>query len=243
MNEAAKMSLHEGLQAASVAARTGRYEEALTYHIWFHKHALEVDPAFHGVRLSFALSAWFELGMNYPKAIEELRAIRNNSNQLLFDGLEDIDLFQAIVALNHKFGLSTETYILFKHISIVSPEFASRCARLAIPALMEARDFHLARRYIIDPDVMISKLASSFNDDIEYANKIVSAKAKVAMFDAHVHNYCETVSQILATLSETGEQDTAEILRRKAVQLVRNPEAAEAVDAQTMILPVCKGTS
>lgn len=34
--------------------------------VWFHEHALEVDRAYRGVRLSFALAFWLELAEQYP---------------------------------------------------------------------------------------------------------------------------------------------------------------------------------
>jgi len=39
-------------------AHQGKNEEALERFLWFHDHALEHDPAMHGVRLPYALSSW-----------------------------------------------------------------------------------------------------------------------------------------------------------------------------------------
>ena len=46
--------------------RQQRYAEALERFLWFHDHALEHNPGMAGVRLSFALSYWKNLGDVYP---------------------------------------------------------------------------------------------------------------------------------------------------------------------------------
>jgi hypothetical protein len=46
----------------------GKFKEALERHIWFHNQALEKEPTYYGVRLSFALSDWVALGRKHPEA-------------------------------------------------------------------------------------------------------------------------------------------------------------------------------
>jgi len=41
---------------------SGQFEKALQDHIWFHENALKHKPALYGVRLSFALQEWVNLG-------------------------------------------------------------------------------------------------------------------------------------------------------------------------------------
>ncbi|MDX1982468.1 MAG: hypothetical protein SFV51_19490, partial [Bryobacteraceae bacterium] len=56
------------LAGARLDARQGDYAEALQKYLWFHHHALEHDMALSGVRLSYALNEWWELGKAYPPA-------------------------------------------------------------------------------------------------------------------------------------------------------------------------------
>ena len=56
------------LREAQDDARAGRYPDALAKHVWFHENALTYAPAMYGVRLSFALSYWVNLGNLYPPA-------------------------------------------------------------------------------------------------------------------------------------------------------------------------------
>jgi hypothetical protein len=68
---------------AKTLAGQALYEEALQRQIWYFNHALEYEPAQVGVRLSFALSDWVELGRTYPKARQVLVQIRDHDMQLL----------------------------------------------------------------------------------------------------------------------------------------------------------------
>ncbi len=56
-------------QEASDMTRSNRYEESLERHVWYHNRFTANRPVCSlGVRNSFALSDWIELGRRYPKA-------------------------------------------------------------------------------------------------------------------------------------------------------------------------------
>lgn len=57
----------------------GDFAGALAKHVWFHEHALDVDPACSGVRLSFALGSWLQLGRKYPLALETLNLVQSSA--------------------------------------------------------------------------------------------------------------------------------------------------------------------
>src|SRR5262245_11064399 len=67
------------LQEAASDTRNGNYKTALEKHVWYHENALKHDPAQYGVRLSFALMYWGELGQKYPPALERLRKFRDEA--------------------------------------------------------------------------------------------------------------------------------------------------------------------
>ena len=61
------------LQEIREDVKNRRYEVALSKTLWFHENALALRPSLSGVRLSFALSYWLELGEVYPPALEEMK--------------------------------------------------------------------------------------------------------------------------------------------------------------------------
>jgi hypothetical protein len=56
------------LREAGDLVRRGAHAEALKKYRWFHENALAHDPDMRGVRRSFALRYWAQLGDIYPPA-------------------------------------------------------------------------------------------------------------------------------------------------------------------------------
>ena len=77
--------------------------------VWFHEHALEVDRAYRGVRLSFALAFWLELAEQYPPALTEFQRKLNEKTTRLSGGELSRDLFNDIEAMNECIGKDVES--------------------------------------------------------------------------------------------------------------------------------------
>src|SRR5947207_1761673 len=71
--------VQRALDDAERFTRDGKYEQALERQLWYHRNALQYAPAQYGVRLSFALSGWVQLGKVYPKALAALRSTRDEA--------------------------------------------------------------------------------------------------------------------------------------------------------------------
>ena len=127
------------LQRGLESAAAGRYGEALRDYIWFHEHALEHEPSLYGVRLSFALWYWIELGHVYPEARSALKRIRDEKTARLLNGDADRDLFQDVESINERLENDEATYELFAALERANPDFAGACADLAMPAIVEGR--------------------------------------------------------------------------------------------------------
>ena len=110
------LDLQKMLEEANAFMSKGSFEEALRRHIWYDNHALEIDPAQTGVRLSFALSDWMELGRRYPKAKQALIDIRDNKTRELREGRGYSDMFQEVANINRELQDDEATYALFKTI-------------------------------------------------------------------------------------------------------------------------------
>lgn len=74
-----RADVSKALTDAQKFAKEGQYEKALERHVWYHENALKYDQAQYGVRLSFALAYWAELGKKYPKALDVLRKTRDKA--------------------------------------------------------------------------------------------------------------------------------------------------------------------
>ena len=106
----------------------GRYEEALQRHLWLHHHALETDPGYSAVRLSFWLADWAELARRYPNAKQALMEIRDLDTQELSADRGHLDLFMDVDRINAYFQDEAATLALFKQIEQSDPQLAKQCA-------------------------------------------------------------------------------------------------------------------
>jgi hypothetical protein len=225
------MNAHERLNAAKISARKGQFEEALNEYIWFHKYALEEEPALRGVRLSFALGYWMELAGQYPPARMALQSIRDEKTRLLKDGAEDWDLFNDVSAINETLSNDEATYDLFCLINRRNTVFATQCARCATPALVKAYDFNLARSFISDPEKAIEELASRFNNDIEQIDRSSTPERVANITNAEVRIYAEDVEMLIRIIGGAGEWERADALAEHAITLVGSSDMQDAVRA------------
>jgi hypothetical protein len=86
-------------EARSLTAQA-RYDAALEKNLWFYRHALEYNEAFLGVRMSFVLGEWVELGEKYPPARDALLSVRDESNAAFENGQGSFQLFLDVSAIN-----------------------------------------------------------------------------------------------------------------------------------------------
>jgi tetratricopeptide (TPR) repeat protein len=143
--------MHDYLRESWTLAKEGKHQEALERYIWFHNHALEHDRGMHGVRLSFALGAWKNLGESYPPALVALKKIRDDDTALLEAGKGRFDLFVDVAAINRTLGENSRTVELFRRLDKEQSALAKRCWMIADDVVIEAEAYDLVQKYLTDP--------------------------------------------------------------------------------------------
>ncbi|MET3446342.1 hypothetical protein [Ralstonia sp. 1138] len=225
------MTAQERLHAARIAAQEGRFSEALSEYIWFHEHALEERPSLSGVRLSFALGYWIELAEQYPPARAALQSILIEKTARLEQGDQDWELFNDVTAINRELGNDEATYDLFVLINKAAPAFSARCARVAMPSIVKAADFTLARGFIPDPEKSVEQLASRFIEGIGWTNRSLPPERQADITNHKIRIYSEEVGMLTQIVRMSGEGERADALVEQAISLVGNPELQDAVRA------------
>ncbi|WP_413662474.1 hypothetical protein ACG1BZ_14750 [Microbulbifer sp. CNSA002] len=66
----------EVLSKARKAYQDEDYPAALENYQWFYHNALDVDEAYYGVRLSYCLGEWADLGREFPEAADALLQLK-----------------------------------------------------------------------------------------------------------------------------------------------------------------------
>lgn len=101
---------------------------------WFHDHALELEPALYGVRLSFALAYWVDLAQEYPAARTSLGAIRDRKVQMLLSGQRNRETFHDVASINYYLADEPLTAQVFAKLDRADFTFANQCVDAALPA-------------------------------------------------------------------------------------------------------------
>lgn len=128
--------------------REGKHKEALDRFVWFHDHALEHRPAMYGVRLSFAMTYWKQLGDVYPPAITAMKKIRDDKTALIAKGKGDRSLFHDVTALNRTLEEDGKTVDLFRKLDQEQHDMAKQCWSIAKGVIIKAKAYDLAGMYI-----------------------------------------------------------------------------------------------
>jgi tRNA A-37 threonylcarbamoyl transferase component Bud32 len=230
-----KPDLAQILQEARGLAQEGRYEEALQRQIWYHNHALEIDSAQTGVRLSFALSSWMELARRYPKAKDALVEIRDQGTRDFEQGGGDFDVFMEVAAINRELKQQDATYALFKSTDARDPRLASQCYFAAEDLLLERGDYSLCARFIpsfqqrFEHNREARERMLSILDRSPEANRIPLRKQA----DQSFIKSSRILVEILVGIERKAE---AESIRDQALVVLNVPELQSAVaDAEVKV--------
>jgi len=161
----AKPDPHKILEEAQDDSQAARYADALAKHVWFHENALKYDRALYGVRLSFALSYWVELGKAYPPALQKLTSIRDETAKKVREGGHERDIFEVFgdfAAINRALDEQSKTTDLFVWLDAQKPKAAERVFRVAKDALIRSKEYRLCGKYI-DPDRSFAEIVNGYH--------------------------------------------------------------------------------
>ena len=264
-----KPDLQKIQDEAKTLMEQGRYEDALQRHLWYFNHALEYDPAQTGVRLSFALSQWVELGRRYPKAKEALIEIRDRDARMLVEGKGYANLFTDVQAINRELQDENATYDLFKTIREKDPQLAGQCYFWVESLLVAKGEYQWCYDHMDDPQSRFDSIRRLF--DLERANHkrmaatqqqtremIAETNRKNGWTNAPSFSPPDTsamlkkstedrfvgqVRQLIEILVATGHKTDAENIRDQAVAGLDDPRLKSAViDAEVQVKKVGEGS-
>ncbi|MEW8383219.1 MAG: hypothetical protein AB2704_15320 [Candidatus Thiodiazotropha taylori] len=135
----------------------GRFEQALEKHLWFHEESKSA-PSLAGVRLSYAISAWIDLGKKYPPAFEALREIRNHNRKILLSGKGNFDNFHDLSSINEGLNDEEDTLEVFLTLDSNYPSQAELYYVIAEELLIEHKKYNICEKYIGDPIIKYERL-------------------------------------------------------------------------------------
>jgi hypothetical protein len=215
---------YDVLIEARKLAREGKYEESLKKHLWYHDNALRLDRGQGGVRLSFALSDWAELGKQYPKAMDAMLQIRDKKTKEVELGVGSFDAFHDVFAINHQLNQKAKSIELFKFIDKHQPETASICFHVISSELVGNREYAMCSKYITDP------LADW--EQIKTMRELhLSLKKDDPEMKAFAENtFVQETAELIEILTGAGRGDEAAKVKEQVLAVVDNAKIREAID-------------
>ncbi len=140
---------HQFLNEAVEDRENNKCEISLAKHIWFHENVLKYDESFYGVRLSFALSEWHELGKVYPKALQCLNDYSDQAEKKIKEGgYHCREAFHEFVSIKTELNNFRSIVKLFKWLDSNNKKSARITFSLAQPALILCGEYQLCGEYI-----------------------------------------------------------------------------------------------
>jgi hypothetical protein len=194
------------LQEAQADAKAGRYEDALAKHVWFHENALKYEPSMYGVRLSFALSYWEELGTAYPPAREKLRSVRDQAASEVRAGNDARHRFHDVAAINRVLDDPTQTKDLFVWLDTNNPKLATEVFDIAQPSLVLAKEYRLCGKYL-DPDRSFERALELRDETSSMSVDPAHREDMRAFADKHFTNEVTTLVALLAVNAKAAWRD------------------------------------
>lgn len=167
--------------------------------VWFYEHALKYDEALAGVRLSYALGDWLDLGAAYPPALEELKAARDKAGEEVKAEADSSNCFQAFAdfaAINENLDEDAKTKDLFLWLDANKPNRAKQVCALAEPALIKAKEYVVCGKYA-DPEAQYASALNSFRTTSEIAKQPNHGRRLQDFADNKLKNEITTLIAVL----------------------------------------------
>ncbi len=241
-------------EAKSLMAKT-KYAEALQRFVWYHNHALEFDPALSGVRLSFALSDWVELGRRYPKARQALIEIRDAKVREFAEGRGYAALFSEVASLNSRLQADEATYALFNTIREKDPPLAGQCYFYVEGMLVAKGEYQWCFDHMGDPQFRFESIRRGYEMKIANQGRMAETQQRTKQMIAEMNQkrgrtnvptfsppdssamlkksaedrFAGSVRQLIEILVGAGHKDKAEDIRDQALALFDDARLQSAV--------------
>jgi hypothetical protein len=203
--------------------RAKRYKMALAKHVWFFENALSIQPGMVGVRLSFALSYWKQLGEEYPPAMAKLRSIQDGLEKKANLGKDLSNTTPDLAAINRTLGEDERTTHTFEKIDKGNAESAKYAFIFVKDALIKSKKYALYGKYINTQDDF-SRIKNTYNMNQGFA--------KDPRFGKDHAQYAKTTFQhdsvtLIAILAVNNRKSEATAIAKR----VKNEMGSEINDA------------
>jgi len=157
--------IEQVFEEARAAVNVGNNETALRKYVCVHIHAF--GTPFNGVRGSFALSDWRELGAKYSPALAALKLFRDEAEKSVRATMPySRDAFYDFLSINQRLDEVDRTVNLFRWLHANDGATAKRVFDLVSDDLIDLGEFELWVTYVANPAAKFDEIRQSYMREI-----------------------------------------------------------------------------
>lgn len=207
--------------------KAGQFQQALEKHLWFHEES-KSSSGMGGVRLSYAITAWVELGEKYPPALEALIRIRDEDNEKLLSGKGSFDNFHDLSSINQVLGEEEATLELFLILDNKYPEQSDSYYIVAEDLLVRHKKYDICAKYIGDPIVKYEgfRHVREMNVSLAKTNPKLNTPEFLYYTD---QSYIDNVVKLIEVLIAIDQQADAIEIQKRALSYFSDERIAYAI--------------
>lgn len=204
------------LTEARSAAREGAFPEAVRLYDHFFEHALENDPSFYGVRLSYCLGEWAELGKAYPPALDALVKKKDEALQLLAQ-TRDPERFKDFSSICQCLDCPAEPVRVFHQYHLADNGFAATLVHIVWGELIAAKAWETCSTYLVNVIATYERTLEAFDMAVRLGRS--NSGFGDPDYEAFIDRwYVKDVGHIGLVLRNTGRELEAKALRERVLK-------------------------
>ena len=219
---------NEDLNDICQLTKAGKFQQALEKHLWFHEESKK-SPGMGGVRLSYAIDAWIDLGEKYPPALEALIEIRDNDKEALLSGRGNFENFHDLSAINQGLGQDEETLNLFL---ILDKKYSDQTESYYIVAedlLIKNKQYEICAKYIGDPIMKYERIRH--NRELQMSFVKTNPKLNDPNFLEYADkSYVDDVVKLIEVLIAIDKREDAIEIQKRSLSYFPNDKIRNAIE-------------
>jgi hypothetical protein len=200
-----------------------RYDDALRKHLWFRTKGAKGPMA--GVRNTFALGWFAELAEAHPPAKKALLKLRDEAEAKVRKGEDLESAFADYAAINRELDDPLKTASTFMQLEKRSPDQARLVSRAAMDALVEARYYELAAKYVV-PRRDLAAAADTYRRMVQRPPP--GSTDELASLNERF--FATASARIVALLAVAGRTQEANEIAEAALGVSASPQVRDLVD-------------
>ena len=158
------------LAEARDAYSQNKHQLALEKYQWFYRNALKHNEAYYGVRLSYCINEWADLGKIYQPACDALREEFNTSLKVFLQS-DSRRAFHEYASIAESLGEEGKVYEQFMLVHESNKELAFQLFRFVYTYCANNNQWELCREYLGDGYKQYSESLDMFDYMLEFAKQ------------------------------------------------------------------------